>query len=560
MNRRTTLSALMGRKITTTKSAASTKLTSFSLAPYTGEWTSERAAHLLRRTMFGPKTEEIALATELGLSGTIDLLFEEKPMPEPPLNYSFTMDPLVPVGETWVGKIYTADEGNLRTVIRANRERSLVAWQMRLLIESEMSIREKMTLFWHNHFVVQKSTVRDPNYLYDYITLLRSNATGNFKQLVKDITVDPAMLFYLNGRQNNRRNPNENYARELLELFTIGKGDLAGPGDYTTFTEDDVIEIARVLTGWRVFDYLTVNPDAPRGPVFVSNLHDLEQKQLSHRFDNVVIENADEEEYNVLIDLIFQKPEVAKFISRKLYRWFIYSEITEEVEQTIIDPMAQLLIENDFETEPVIKTLLSSQHFFEATLIGPMIKNPLDFVAGMFRQFDIKIEGNLNQNYRSFLRLDQTMEVHQMTYLEPPNVAGWKAYYQAPAFYQSWISSATLVPRMQLTDLMATTGYRFSGQNIIIDVLAFAAKVENGTDPNVLIDEFTKILFPQPISQAQKKALKENLIPGLPDFEWTVEYGDYLADPENNDLRTGAENRLRALVKAMLVMPEYYLS
>jgi len=558
MNRRASLSALIGRKTvhtTTPKTQNGLSLTTFS-----GEWTSARAAHLLRRTMFGPKKEEIERATELGLSGTIDLLFEEKPLPDPPLNYSFTMDPLVPVGETWVGKIYTADEDNLRTVIRANRERSLVAWNMRLLIESEMSIREKMTLFWHNHFVVQKSTVRDPNYLYDYLTLLRSNATGNFKHLVKAITVDPAMLFYLNGRQNNRNNPNENYARELLELFTIGKGDLAGPGDYTTFTEDDVIEIAKVLTGWRVFDYLTINPDAPRGADFRRHLHDLGQKKLSHRFDEVVIENTDEEEYKVLIDLIFQKPEVAKFISRKLYRWFVYSEITDEVEQAIIDPMAQLLIENDFDTAPGIKALLSSQHFFDATLMGPMIKNPLDFIAGMYRQFDIQIGGNLNQNYRNYQRIDQATAIHQMTYLDPPNVAGWKAYYQAPAFYQSWISSATLVPRMQLTDLMATTGYRFSGQNVIIDVLTFAAKIENGTDPNVLIDGFAKILFPQPISQAQKDALKENLIPGLPDFEWTVEYGDYLANPEDEDLRTGAENRLRALVKAMLVMPEYYLS
>ncbi|MEM1120272.1 MAG: hypothetical protein AAGJ18_07465, partial [Bacteroidota bacterium] len=99
-----------------------------------------------------------------------------------------------------------------------------------------------------------------------------------------------------------------------------------------------------------------------------------------------------------------------------------------------------------------------------------------------------------------------------------------------------------------------------AGQNVVIDVLAFAAKIENGTNPNVLIEGFAKILFPQPISTSQKNTLKEVLIPGLPDFEWTVEYGDYLIQPDNEDLRTGAENRLRALIKAMLNMPEYYLS
>ncbi|MEM1123742.1 MAG: DUF1800 family protein, partial [Bacteroidota bacterium] len=430
MNRRATIAAMMGRPAATPKMTAPTSTSTLSLAPFSGAWTNTQAAHLLRRTMFGPKKEEIEQATELGLDATVDLLFVERPMPEPPVNFNFDRDPLVEIGESWVGKIYTADENNLRVMIRGSRQTSLEAWQMRLLVESEMSIREKMTLFWHNHFVVQKSVVRDPNYLYDYMTLLRSNATGNFKQLVKDVTIDPAMLVYLNGTQNNRNNPNENYARELLELFTVGKGDLAGPGDYTTFTEDDVIEIAKILTGWRVFDYLTVNPDAERGAQFRRWLHDLGNKQLSHRFNNVVIENAEENEYSILIDLIFQNRAAAQFLARKLYRWFVYSEITEAVEQTVIEPMAQLLIDSDFEVAPVLKALLKSQHFFDANLTGPMIKNPLDFVVGLYRQFEVTIGGNINQNYRNFRRIDRSMENLQMTYLEPPNVAGWKAYYQ----------------------------------------------------------------------------------------------------------------------------------
>ena len=143
---------------------------------------------------------------------------------------------------------------------------------------------------------------------------------------------------------------------------------------------------------------------------------------------------------------------------------------------------------------------------------------------------------------------------------EPPDVAGWKAFYQEPGFYQIWISASTLSPRMDFTNAFALKGIRVAGRDIIIDALTFAEKIENGTDPNVLINEFIKILFPQPITQSQKDALKEALIPGLPDFEWTVEYGDYLANPTDEDLKSGAENRLRALIQAMLVMPEYYLS
>ena len=445
-------------------------------------------------------------------------------------------------------------------MIRGDRERSLLAWNTGQLINSKVSLREKMTLFWHNHFVVQISIVRDPKFIYNYQAKLRENALGNFKDLVKEISIDPAMLRYLNGNQNTRNNPNENYARELLELFTVGKGVLAGPGDYTTFTEDDVIEVAKILTGWRDFGYLSDNPQNPPSAVFIRSRHDLDNKKLSHRFNNIEIANADENELNQLIDIIFQKDDAALFICRKLYRWFIYSEINDNVEQNIIIPLAEELRNNNYEIAPALKKLLQSQHFFDANLVGPMIKNPLDFTMGLFRQFSIETGNTLLQEYTIWLRIAQYTPNLQMVYFEPPDVAGWKAYYQEPGFYQIWISSATLGPRMELTNLLSLTGRRIQGQQLLIDVLAFADQIENGTDPNVLIDEFAKILFPQPISQSQKDALKEALIPGLPDFEWTVEYGDYLADPEDEDLRSGAENRLRALIQAMLVMPEYYLS
>ena len=558
MDRRSTLSTLMGRKPKKSQPNLTSPINNKSLTAYSGDWNFDQANHLLRRTMFGPKKEEIEQAVELGLSGTIELLFQEREMPSPPLNFNSDIDPEVPIGETWVNAIYT--RGDTMNMIRGYRDRSLRAWTIGTLINSEMSIREKMTLFWHNHFVVQFSIVRDPIFIYNYISLLRENALGNFKDLVKKVTIDPAMLRYLNGRQNTKNNPNENYARELLELFTIGKGELAGPGDYSTFTEDDVIECAKILTGWRDFGYLTANAENPSNSAYIRNRHDLGSKQLSHRFNNAILENADGEEYAQLIDLVFQQTEVARFISRKLYRWFVFSVIDDKVEQNIIEPMAQLLIDNNFEINPVLQTLLSSEHFFEANLTGPMIKNPLDFVIGIFRQFEIKIDEELRRKYSAWNAINRAFENLQMVYFEPPDVAGWKAFYQAPGFYRIWISSATLGPRMTQTTTLATQGAKVAGRDIIIDVLAFADKIENSTDPNLLIDEFVKVLFPQSISQNQKDALKEALIPGLPDFEWTVEYGDYLANPEDEDLKSGAENRLRALIQAMLIMPEYYLS
>ena len=187
------------------------------LQKYLGEWNNELSAHLLRRTTFGPTLDEIRKGQELGLDGTIDLLFKSIATPLPPVNSYFNNDPDVPIGETWVDKVYSNAQG-----VNFSRKRSLFAWSMAQMLDGGMNITEKMTLFWHNHFVI--SQINDPRYSYKYITLLRNNSLGNFKQLTKDITIDPAMLIYLNGTQNSSRAPNENFARELLELFTIGKG------------------------------------------------------------------------------------------------------------------------------------------------------------------------------------------------------------------------------------------------------------------------------------------------------------------------------------------------
>ena len=156
--------------------------------------------------------------------------------------------------------------------------------------------QEKLTLFWHNHYVTQG--INDPQMVYNYITLLRENGLGNFRELTKQMTIEPAMLIYLNGNQNSAVAPNENYARELLELFTIGKGPAVGPGDYTNYTEDDVVEMARVLTGWIVrggFTTDTVNN--PLKSEFRPARHDDGTKQLSHRFDDIEIDDMGENEY-----------------------------------------------------------------------------------------------------------------------------------------------------------------------------------------------------------------------------------------------------------------------
>ncbi|TAK45982.1 MAG: DUF1800 domain-containing protein [Saprospiraceae bacterium] len=567
MNRRTTLAALLGNRANTstaappdgghTSTTAGPSPVNSGLAPYTGPFEFEQAAHLLRRTTFGPTYKNIKDIAANGLDAAMNQLFAAQPLPAPPLNFAFADDPNVPIGETWIDAPYTADNIN---DIRAARSQSLRGWTISVMLNSSLSIWEKMTLFWHNHFVT--ADVDDPKFVYNYITLLRENALGNFRELTKMVTVNPSMLRYLNGRDNIAAAPNENYARELLELFTIGKGPLVGPGDYTNYTEDDVVQIARVLTGWRDLGYNTVNPAQPVTSVFAPNRHDNGTKVLSPRFDNEVITDLGDQEYAHLVDIIFSKDECARFLCRKLYRWFVYYIVDDEVEANVIAPMAQIMLDNDYQVQPALEALLRSEHFFDMLNVGPMIRNPIDFIMSVQNIFEVEYpQNNLNQQYRLWWNLFRlTMEPMQMVYYAPPSVAGWKAYYQEPVFYRHWISSATLPVRMSYTNTMVMQGIPAAGAKAQIDALKFVASLDDPFDPNSVIAEFSKILFPQPITQSQKDILKEVLIPGLPDFEWTVEYSDYINNPNDPNLAAAVETKLRNLLAAMLSMPEFYLS
>lgn len=183
-----------------------------SMTPYTGQWTKAEAAHLLRRTMFGATNQQILDAVSNGLNSTITNLLQI-PTIGPPLAYD-TDETIAPIGTTWVDSVYPTDSSLSQQVENA-RQRSLAGWTMQRLNEEQVSIAEKMCLFWQNHFAA--FSVFDARAAYDYHMLIRTHALGNFNQFVKDMTVNPNMLIFLNGASNNVFSPNENYARELLE-------------------------------------------------------------------------------------------------------------------------------------------------------------------------------------------------------------------------------------------------------------------------------------------------------------------------------------------------------
>ncbi|TAE51790.1 MAG: DUF1800 domain-containing protein [Bacteroidetes bacterium] len=523
------------------------------LESYTGPWGFQEAAHLLRRCMFGPTRMDVLAAMQAGLQATLDQLFAPQPVPAPPVNYQYASDPNVPVGQTWV----TAPESpNVNTY----RKNSLAAWTITQLVQSPVSLQEMMTLFWHNHFVTEIDVVNQAKYMYQYISLLRSHALGNFRTLTQEITVNPAMLMYLNGNDNTNQAPNENYARELFELFTIGKGPTIGPGDYTNYTEQDVQAAAKVLTGWR--DRYNRNVVGSPYSEFVASRHDTSIKQFTQAFDNTAIANNGDQEYKDLITMIFAQRETARFICRKLYRWFVYYVIDTEAETNVIEPMAQSLIDNNFEIMPPLRALLSSAHFHDVLTQGCKIKNPLDYTVGMMRQMKVTFPATsqLAAQYVMYNFVNQGAAAQQMQYFLPPNVAGWAAYYQQPGYYELWINSATLPLRVQLADLMATTGYIRNGFTLKIDPLPLVAELTDPMDPNVVVAEFVQLMLPQPLTPNQLDYLKEALLPGLPDYEWGIEYSDYLGNPNDVNLRNAVVSKLQALIRTIMNLAEYQLA
>ena len=533
---------------------------------FSGNWTSKEARHLLKRTSFGITEVLVSEAVSLGLPGTIDKLFEQSPLPEPPSKYLLDgtgngeiIDPDANYGETWINgsPIPTSANSQEKNKILKSRTKSLYAWSFLQMQNAEISIREKLTLFWHNHFVAENT---NPHREYFYISILRNNALGNFKELTKQITTDPNMLIYLSGSQNSNTAPNENYSRELLELFSIGKGAAVGNGDYTNYTEDDVVQMAKALTGWKVKGLN--NPDTLTS-FFSNNKHTTGDKNLSHRFNNAIISENGENEYKDLIDKIFEQEECSKFIMKKLYRWFVNAEISEDIETHIIEPLAENIRNNNYEIEPALKILLSSEHFFENTFC--MIKSPIDLILSATKSLLLSAPtSSINEEYEFALILYLATSDIGQSIFHHPDVAGWKAYYQKPLYYKTWVNNYLLPKRLEYCKVLVTGGILLIDEKSyivppLVPVLLIVSSITTAEDPIILIRSLTNQLFNYEISQNQIDSLKDILIPGLPDFEWTIEYLDYLEDPSDNDLRTSIENKLRNLIGTMVQMSEFQI-
>jgi uncharacterized protein (DUF1800 family) len=509
--------------------------------------------------MFGSRKQDILYFSGKTLAASVDeLLTPSAPLPAPPVK-TYVNDSIpagdpelnIAVGQTWVDT-HTTDG-----TAQSRRRASLKSWWMGLLMNQDRSIREKMVLFWHNHFSTETNDVSNARYAYRHVDLLRKQALGNFKSLVREITLDPAMLVYLNGQLNTKAAPDENYARELQELFTLGKEN------NPNYTEDDVKIAARVLTGWR--------NDAPNNKSYFDlTRHDTANKTFSSFYNNTTITgrntaDAGTLELDDLLNMIFaKKAEVSGFLVRKLYRWFVYYEITPAVENNIIKPLAQLLVDSNWELKPVLQDLLMSQHFFDVANSGCQIKSPLDLAAGLAREYNVVFPDSATDvvsqynHWNNFRNLASNM---QQNLGDPPDVSGWKAYYQAPGFYEIWINSDTYPKRNQFTDQMVGNGYTFNSKKAVIDAVGFAKTLTSPHDPNLLISETIEILYRVTLSQATRDQLKKDILLSgqTSDHYWTDAWTAYMAAPTNMALYNVVNDRLKALLKYLMNLPEYHL-
>lgn len=527
------------------------------LAAYSGSWTENEVIHLLKRTLFGASRADIDYFKTRSFQQSItEILNPVATLPDPPVKEyntptnATTPDTLIPQGSTWI--LDPNNDGTVNSLRRA----SFKKWWMGVMINQDRSIREKMTLFWHNHFSTETAIVGNAQFVYKHHLLLRTYALGNFKSLTRAITIDPAMLVYLNGERNTKSAPDENYGRELQELFCCGKGP------DSQYTESDVRAAAQVLTGWR-------NDAQAISAYFDSKRHDTGNKTFSAFYNNTVIQGksgatAGDEELDALLDMIFATQEVAKYICRRIYRWFVYYDIDATVEASIITPLAAIFRANNYEIKPVLDVLLRSEHFFDVLAKGCQIKSPVDLVVGTCRELNVAFQpaADYLTNYGFYNYLVTWTGNMQQSIGDPPDVSGWKAYYQVPQFYEVWINSDTLPKRNQFTDTLVQNGYTFNGKRLQIDAAAFAQTLSNPGNPNQLIDDMLKIVFRIEISASSKTQLKTDILLGgqSSDYYWTDAWNLFISTPGNTANTTTVKTRLRDLLKYFMDLSEYQLA
>jgi uncharacterized protein (DUF1800 family) len=564
---------------------------------YTTPLTAKTAAHLLRRATFGPtQAEIIAFTGQTATQAVQTLLTNVNYTPPQPVDLNETRT-------TTVGQLYlqkaTTPAGEYVPFVGANSgdySMYIKYWWLNLMIQpGPVNLLDKLTLFWQNHFVTTREEVDDYRFVWSYLKLLRDNALGDFRDLVTKMSKEPAMLRYLNGDMNESGvgKANENYARELQELFTVGTVDATGVANYT---EDDVKAAARVLTGWKYANYYK-EASTTFATTFTSTKHDATNKIFSTKYGNgsgVTITGrtgttAGDLELTDLVTMLLNHPQTARFICRKLYRWYVNPEVTPTIETNVIVPLAALLVSNNYAIQPVIQKLLTSQIFFDSTNIGSMAKSPMEFVVGMVRFYELAIP-SVTPDVVPFRKVMEYLygkiRDQQLDLMDQPTVFGYEPYYQT-GYSKLWINTGTMALRSDLSDRLANSQTVYSTTNTILNInpLARATALQTnfgdipaistmppGTAPITcvqVLDGFLLNLMVTDLVQTQKDFLIDSIMmQAVPRTSWEFEWNTYrrtVTYPANytpsaiNNAKNAVNTRLKNLQKYLLRMAEYHI-
>lgn len=396
----------------------------------------------MRRFGLGASFAEMEFYTKLGEDGTIDRLIEYEKVPE-----GFDVSPARFAQENQQG-------------VELLRIPAVVAWWTLRMLSTHRPLQEKLTLFWHDHFAVSASKVNQPLMMLDYLNTLRSGASGKFRELLLAVSRDPAMIRWLDNETNVKGKPNENFAREIMELFTLGIGN---------YTEADIQEAARAFTGWAWAPNIDRRLAARQGkrPQELI-LEAVKQGKPAYSFQfrprqhdegvKRVLDNEGPFGGEDVCDILAVHPKTAQTITTKLWEWFCYMQ----PDRKIIEKLSKVFLDNGTAIKPVLYAIVRSDEFWSEKCVRRQVKNPVDFTLTVYRQLGLgPISLNTLQNApneRAALAAargaDLMMEKQGMKLLFPPDVDGWQ---WGPA----WVSSATMVERIKVADgLFKTPGNR----------------------------------------------------------------------------------------------------
>jgi uncharacterized protein (DUF1800 family) len=542
--------------------------------------TASSAAHLLRRTTAGPTKAEIASFTgKTPLQAYIDLLTAVNYNPTPPIG-TFANKP--DYQQPFINAVFDGD-------LNFDRSTYIKRWWIQQIVRQDTppSLLEKLALFWQNHFVTTREIVSDFRYIWRYLMLIRNNSLGNFRSFVIAITKDPAMLVYLNGHENENGTPNENYARELQELFTVGVRDFAGNPNYT---EDDVKEAARALTGWKHQNFWN-NGTSTIGSSFNASKHDTGNKIFSHYYNNTTItgrsgSTAGDLELTDLTNMLLAHPETPKFICRKLYKWYVNPEVTQDIENNVIIPLADFFksTANNWQIEPVLRKLLTSDIFYDTANVGAIIKSPYEFVFGSLRFLNLPVPNPATDTngYDKYTHYTDWNTVGlQMNILDQTSVFGYEPYFQSN-LSKAWIASSTVAQRNSFTDqyiwkwLEINPNYKLGPDlvewaktlqpNFLTPVTPFSPATTDCIPATAIMEAFTNHLFVSGLYQVQKDFLVDTIMMrGIPRTSWLFEWNAFRvvsnnpSDPTYQDKYNTILWRLNLIMRYLLRMAEFHV-